>query len=417
MSKGKAVIVKKVKKSGGGGHHGGAWKVAYADFVTAMMAFFLLMWLINMTSDEKRARLTMYFKNFSIFDSGGTSWMDRSSEIFNEAGETKQKAMMEKYAETVTNLKDMEDELKKGILNQLGDAKDQVVVDTVDGGVRIQMTDKDGSLMFETGSNKLTPKAKNILQVIGNNIKSIPSKVAIEGHTDALPYSRSDYSNWELSTERASTARKELEANGLDAQRIVRVSGFADKDPLIGDNPSDPRNRRISIILKAPDAGYKPVKVTEQPVAKKEEPDLLIKKFDENLSLVIDGAQKPPPAKTEIKSALTNDDAPPAKNWGAVIKKDEWSPVVTPVIKDALPPVIDKPKTNPSAKQMEHKEFYNSIQTSNTAKPAAVPVKKKETAPVIKNVEKEPVPTVIKKTPSIIKELASPIISKDDLFR
>src|SRR4030067_3078273 len=101
------------------------------------------------------------------------------------------------------------------------------------------MTDKEGSLMFETGSIKLTLRAKGILRVIGENINKLPNKVSVEGHTDALPYAKSDYSNWELSTGRASTARRELEFIGLDAKRIDRVSGYADKDPLIKDNPQD----------------------------------------------------------------------------------------------------------------------------------------------------------------------------------
>ena len=249
MKKQNAIIIKKINKGGHGGAHGGSWKVAYADFVTAMMAFFLLLWLISMVSPEKRARVSAYFKYFSIYDQSGSSFMDSSSEIFAESGESSQKAFTSIREK---NIKNMQEELKKGIMGKLADAKDQIVIDTVEGGVRIQMTDKDGSLMFETGSNKLTPTAKQILRVIGDNINKLPNKISVEGHTDSLQYAGNDYSNWELSTERASSARRELEANGLDAGRIDRVSGYADKDPLIRDNPEDPRNRRISIIVKVP---------------------------------------------------------------------------------------------------------------------------------------------------------------------
>lgn len=249
------IIIRKVKKGGHGGHHGGSWKVAYADFVTAMMAFFLLLWLITMTSPEKRARVSSYFKDFSLFTTGGTSIMDKSSEMFSEAGPTDQKAFTELPSDDTDNSlspQSLEETMQKGIISKLGDLADQVLIDIVSEGVRIQMTDKEGSLMFERGSNMMTGKARDILRIIGANIKSLPNKVFIEGHTDALPYSGNGYSNWELSTERASSARKELEANGLNPSRIIRVAGYADTDPLIKENPMDPRNRRISIILKIP---------------------------------------------------------------------------------------------------------------------------------------------------------------------
>ncbi len=315
MNKPKPIIVKKIKK-GGGGHHGGAWKVAYADFVTAMMAFFLLMWLLNMTSEEKRARLTMYFKNFSIYDQGGTSFMDKSSEIFSESGESSQKATQDSQVPTVSTMREMEQELKAGLMNKLGEAKDQVIVDTVEGGVRIQMTDKDGSLMFETGSNRLTPKARQVLRVIGENINNLQNKVSIEGHTDALPYARSDYSNWELSTERASSARKELESLGLNPERIDNVSGYADKDLLIKDNPNDPRNRRISIILKVPYADSSTSKTSGNGTGENHERNPILNKFEENLSQIKNGADnkpvkdisKTPESGKELASPVTHGD-------------------------------------------------------------------------------------------------------------
>jgi len=249
------VIIKKIKKNDHGEHHGGSWKVAYADFVTAMMAFFLLLWLITMTSPEKRAKISNYFKYFSLFEAGGSSILEKTSSMFEEAGPNDQKAFREIPDKNTLNSmssKELEVALQKGILEKLGSLKDQVIVDIVDEGVRIQIVDKEGSLMFEKGSTKPTEKARQILKVIAENINSLPNKVIIEGHTDALPFSDRQYSNWELSTERASSARRELEANGLDPKRIMRVAGYADTDPLIKDNPLDPRNRRISIILYIP---------------------------------------------------------------------------------------------------------------------------------------------------------------------
>jgi chemotaxis protein MotB len=251
LSSNKSIIVKKIKKIEGG-HHGGAWKVAYADFVTAMMAFFLLLWLLSMVSDEKRARLSDYFKHFSMFDSGGESWMEKSSEMFNETGVTKQKVFTDSIKNDVPNVEGIEEILNQGIAEQVGDVKDQVLVDLTDDGVRIQITDKDGSLMFQKGKKELTTKAKEILKVITEQIRSLPNKIIIEGHTDALQYSGSSYSNWELSTERASSARIALEGFGIDPKRVVRVTGYADTDPLIKEDPLDPSNRRISITIQHP---------------------------------------------------------------------------------------------------------------------------------------------------------------------
>ncbi len=260
MSNNNSIIVKKVKKVSGGGHHGGGWKVAYADFVTAMMAFFLLLWLLSMVSDEKRARLSAYFKYFSLYDSGGTSWMGKSSDIFAESGENKMKVFADRHGDTVENsevlqkkMLEVGDAIKEGISKKMGDMEDQVLIDIVDEGIRIQMIDKEGSLMFERGKNTLTPKAREVLKILSKDINSVDNKIIIEGHTDSLPYAGKEYSNWELSTERASSARRALESEGLDPKRISRVAGYADSDPLIKDDPRDPRNRRISITLKAPE--------------------------------------------------------------------------------------------------------------------------------------------------------------------
>jgi chemotaxis protein MotB len=362
----KTIIIKKVKKHGHEGHHGGSWKVAYADFVTAMMAFFLLLWLITMVSPEKRARVANYFKYFSLYTSGGTSWMEKSSEIFGESGENKQKAFTDIEGQTTANaessenmIRSIEKKLKEDIINKLGDVKDHILVDTVEGGVRIQMMDKEGSLMFELGSNQLTPKAKEILRVIGDNINKLPNKITIEGHTDALPYARSDYSNWELSTERASSARKELEANGLDPNRIIRVSGYAATDPLIKENPMDPRNRRISIIIKVPPKVDKNSIVNneltdylDKSVKQKEHFDTDIKVLQKDIPVTEKNQEniQNPKVKRDIVTTQTKDD----------ITKDNENDAFTPVedqphdplkeedsLKGDTLPVIQKEKWNP----------------------------------------------------------------------
>lgn len=253
---GKGIVLKKGKKAPPHGGHGSAWKVAYADFVTAMMAFFLLLWLLTMVEPEKRARLSNYFKEFSIFEKGGASFMEVTPkedlvDLMKEKGMTASKGKRPTglRGTTARELEEMKERLKNEIESKLSDAKDQVLVDIFEGGVRIQLMDKDGSPMFPLGSSELTLMARRILLVISESIKEEPSKVAIEGHTDAYGYSTNRYTNWELSTDRASAARKELEGNGLDPRRLIRVAGFAATEPLIKENPFDPRNRRISILL------------------------------------------------------------------------------------------------------------------------------------------------------------------------
>jgi chemotaxis protein MotB len=246
------VIIKKVWKRVEEESHGGQWKVAYADFITAMMAFFLLLWLITMVSPEKRARVATYFKQFSIFEKSGTSYLDKSSEILNEPGESTKKVTAELQGMFSMKPEEFKEIMRKAIEDKLGDIKDQVLVDMFEGGVRIQIVDKDGKPMFDVGSSRPTPLALRILQVVGDNVKSLPNPVAVEGHTDSLAYSSSHYGNWELSTERALTARKELEKFGLASGRLTRVAGYADTVPLIKEDTRDPRNRRISIILMFP---------------------------------------------------------------------------------------------------------------------------------------------------------------------
>jgi chemotaxis protein MotB len=249
------IIIKKVKKVSGGGAHGGSWKVAYADFVTAMMAFFLLMWLLSMVAPEKRARISTYFKHFSIFEKSGTSFMEKSSEMFQESGESGQKVPKEQYGEipgrvTAESFKEM---IKDAIEAKLGDIKDQIMVDVFEGGVRIQLVDKEGKPMFDLGSSDPTPLATRIMKVIGEQVKALPNPVSVEGHTDSLAFHASaTRGNWELSTERALAAKKQLEGFGLNPNRLTRVAGYADTVPYIKEDPEDPRNRRISIILLFP---------------------------------------------------------------------------------------------------------------------------------------------------------------------
>ncbi|WP_051328386.1 flagellar motor protein MotB [Desulfatirhabdium butyrativorans] len=250
---GQPVIVKKVKKVVHGGHHGGSWKVAYADFVTAMMAFFLLMWLVTMVSPEKRAGVSYYFKHFNLFDKAGISFVDTKIPVKMSLVDDQRFGKPE-IDEEGTELEEQrrkafEDTLKQEIETRLADVKDQILVDTFENGVRVEIVEKSSSAMFPLGSAVMTDNGKRILKVIAGVLNGTDKKIAIEGHTDALAFSSSTYSNWELSTERASAARRELERDGFPPSRLMRVTGFADTQPLIQENASDPRNRRISILI------------------------------------------------------------------------------------------------------------------------------------------------------------------------
>jgi|WetSurMetagenome_2_1015567.scaffolds.fasta_scaffold233385_1 chemotaxis protein MotB len=270
-------IIKKIKKVEAGAH-GGSWKVAYADFVTAMMAFFLLLWLLSMVSDDQRARVSEYFKSFNLFDKSGQSFV-----MDNKIGKTKidigssegdannsqdsrvggNGTNIFSSGGTVTTADAIKEGLKKEVEEKLTSMKDQVLVDIVDGAVRIEVVDKSGgSAMFSSGSRDMTEEGKKALRVIADSIKGLNGRIAIEGHTDASNYAGSAYSNWELSTDRASAARRELENSGMSPDRLIRVAGYAATEPLIADDPYNPKNRRISIRVFPDENGNLPANLS-----------------------------------------------------------------------------------------------------------------------------------------------------------
>jgi chemotaxis protein MotB len=246
------IIIRKVNKKSHGGHHGGAWKVAYADFVTAMMAFFLLLWLLSMTSPDQRAALSQYFNSFSLFDSktqqSGTSILDKSTGVLN-AGRSVQSESTRMSVEKKANPEELAKMMRGAIDNKLQAMKNQVLIETTKEGLKIQIVDNEGSEIFRSGSDEPTEKARQIIRLVSENLREKPNRIVIEGHTDSAPFKSVQKTNWELSTSRASAARRELENNGIDPNRIARVVGYADQDPLIKEDPKDLRNRRISIIL------------------------------------------------------------------------------------------------------------------------------------------------------------------------
>lgn len=246
------VIIRKVKKKSHEAPHGGSWKVAYADFVTAMMAFFLLLWLLSMTSPEQKNALADYFNSFSLFkdqpQQSGTSILDKSSGVL-EMGRDVQNQSNRMKEEKKTTAEELGEKMRIAIEDKLQAMKNQVFIDSTKEGIRIQIVDNEGSEIFRSGSDEPTEKARQIIRLVSENIREKPNRIVIEGHTDSAPFKSAQKTNWELSTSRASAARRELENNGIDPSKIARVVGYADQEPFIKEDTKDLRNRRISIIL------------------------------------------------------------------------------------------------------------------------------------------------------------------------
>jgi len=243
------IIARRRSRKGHGGEHSSSWKVAYADFVTALMAFFLLMWLLNMASQEKRDILAMYFRYYSLMEKSGKSFMQESGErLVGPNFGSKGVIDTGEHQSGITN-DELATKLMTGIDQNVQAGKEQFFVAVTNEGIRIQIVDSQQNPIFTVGSAQLTDLAKQILHSVASVLKNFPNEIAVEGHTDSSPTRSEQISNWELSTSRASAARRELEQGGIEPNRICRVVGFADKVPFFTDSPSDPRNRRISIVF------------------------------------------------------------------------------------------------------------------------------------------------------------------------
>jgi len=267
------IIVKRVKKSAHG-HHGGAWKIAYADFVTAMMAFFLLMWLLGSTTAGDLKGIAEYFQTpLKVALMGGSGSGDSSSlikgggkDLTRTEGQIKQGEISEE--KKTINLKAAEAEMArkeklklKGLKERIEQAIEnnpalkpfskQMLLDITTEGLRIQIVDEYNRPMFASGSAQLQAYSRDILREIGKALNDVPNRISISGHTDALAYAggTKGYSNWELSADRANAARRELIGGGLDETRMLRVVGLSSAVLFDAENPLNPINRRISIIV------------------------------------------------------------------------------------------------------------------------------------------------------------------------
>jgi len=282
------IIIKKIKKGGHGGHHGGAWKVAYADFVTAMMAFFLLMWLINTTSPEQKRGIADYFAPASVSAStSGSGGILAGTSLGNQGvkgeGTVKvleqqapdppknvidQGASSKQAASTIENATEqsLRDALKKREeqafqaaaqsiaqamqnMPELAELSKNVIVDQTPEGLRIQLVDQEGRSMFDQGSAKPNDRARVLLRAIARVINQMPNRISIAGHTSASADGKKPAADWALSSQRADASRAILQEAGVDSDRVRQITGKAASEPLYPDDPTLAGNRRIAIVL------------------------------------------------------------------------------------------------------------------------------------------------------------------------
>jgi len=286
------IVIKKVKKAAHA-HHGGAWKVAYADFVTAMMAFFLLLWLLNATTDEQKRGIADYFTPAAVSSSKSGAGALLGGQSISTPGSLQNKASMPSVAvklRATSGATDGEDELDTGgsgaetegaateeeIRQAMEDREEErfrqaeeelkqaiqenpelramaenLIVDRTTEGLRIQIVDQEGKPMFLSGSAEMLDRTRALMAKVAQIIQSLPNQISISGHTDATKFRgrRAGYGNWELSTGRALASRRALIAGGIATDRIANVVGKAATDPLVPEEPGSARNRRISIVL------------------------------------------------------------------------------------------------------------------------------------------------------------------------
>lgn len=229
------------KKSGHGGHHGGAWKVAYADFVTAMMALFIVLWLLN-SSQEVQKAVAGYFR-----DPRGSG--KKMGSAFGGTGES--------VTIDRKNLDKLKEKLQQAMKEtpKFEKIKDNVQMTVTGEGLRIELLENEKGMFFESGQAKPTASARDLLIELAKQLGQMSNTVLIEGHTDAKPFGTgNEYTNWELSADRANAARKLMQGNGLKENQVVEIRGFADQQLRLPDKPDDPSNRRISIIIRYTDA-------------------------------------------------------------------------------------------------------------------------------------------------------------------
>jgi chemotaxis protein MotB len=273
------IIIKRVKK-GGHAAHGGAWKIAYADFVTAMMAFFLLMWLLGSTTEGDKKGIADYFASplkiallsagsgagdsSHVVKGGGqdltrTTGQVKRGEVESERATINLRVLKaEQIRAEIARLEDLKNKVERKIGESPGLAgmRNQILLDMTTDGLRIQIVDEAGRPMFASGGAEVAPAMRELLRELGALLATVPNRLTLEGHTDALPFPGGErgYSNWELSADRANASRRELLQGGLPDEQVLRVQGLASSVLFAPSDPRSPANRRISLIVMSREA-------------------------------------------------------------------------------------------------------------------------------------------------------------------
>lgn len=246
------IVIK--KKVNHGGHHGGAWKVAYADFVTAMMALFIVLWLLN-SSEKVRKAISAYFQ-----DPSGTG--QHAGSASTGTGET--------VSINKDNMDDLKDQLEQALKKspEFEKLKDYVQMSVTGEGLRVELLESEKGMFFESASPMPTDAGRELIVSLAAQLRSLPNDILIEGHTDSRPFGRRpDYSNWELSSDRANAARRILESSGMRPGQIVQVRGFADHNPRDKEHPEAASNRRVSVIVRYQNVPDEPDDAAPKPAA------------------------------------------------------------------------------------------------------------------------------------------------------
>ena len=383
------IIVKRIKK-GGHGHHGGAWKVAFADFAVAMMAFFMVMWLLGAVPNETLGGISDYFENVSLSEGkasvptqgmngpGGasTSMIDMggmmdiakgegnkinqqskaddesvqdSDEDVNAALKAEDEARNQEEKKLNELMKDMVDAIGKN--KALSPFKDQLLLQVTAEGLMIQIIDEEGRAMFNSGGSEIQNHMREILYEIAGFLDTVPNRVSVSGHTDASPFTaRKDYSNWELSSDRANSARRTLEEGGLSTDKVGRVEGLAASNLFIKDNPFSKSNRRISILVMNKKSEVALTGLIEDPEIDdtnaapiNEEPEELLPLQLQPVEGTINKIEDtPPPPSKQLEVVPSNkvlNTAPELEPDSSTDKEDTSSRPPVGIIK--LPPIID----------------------------------------------------------------------------
>ncbi|MHB8067510.1 MAG: flagellar motor protein MotB [Desulfobaccales bacterium] len=360
---GEAPIQRIIKKKGGhGGHHGGAWKVAYADFVTAMMALFIVLWIMAQ-SQSIRQNVAQYFKNPGLLpQSQGLMETSSMGGEMPTPGHSQELQLPSPAPADVTDDAKRFEETKKKIqemiaqLPDLEGLKDMIRMEITDEGLRIELMEREDARFFEVGSANINLQAQKIFGIISKELGRLPNHLMVEGHTDSRPYgSNKNYSNWELSSDRANAARRLMDGSGLKAGQVAEVRGYADRHPFNRQDPNDYRNRRVSIIVKPLSKDTEAPLPVEFPVkngAPKNGSEL-----SKGLPLLVPtppaaAAVKAPPPAPEPKPVVAAPAAavaPPSAPAAAAVKLPQPAPVsqpaaAAPALPVHQPPAAVKPK-------------------------------------------------------------------------